>query len=62
MLTYVWYLLLAAGGFFIGFFVYQSLAKSKTKGAAEKAEKIISEAKIKEKDLLLKALFQVLIL
>jgi len=55
MLTYVWYFLLAAGGFFIGFFVYQSLAKSKTKGAVEKAEKVISEAKVKEKDLLLKA-------
>lgn len=54
-LSYVLYLILAAGGFFIGFFAYQFLVKSKTNRAAEKAEKIINEAKTKEKDLLLKA-------
>jgi len=54
-LSYVLYLVLAAGGFFIGFFAYQFLVKSKTNRAAEKAEKIIGEAKTKEKDLLLKA-------
>jgi len=54
-LGYVLYLVLAAGGFFIGFFAYQFLVKSKTNRAGEKAEKIINEAKLKEKELLLKA-------
>ena len=54
-LNYALYVVLAVGGFFIGFFAYQFLIKSKANRAAEKAEKIINEAKIKEKDLLLKA-------
>ena len=54
-LNYVGYLVLAAGGFFIGYFVFQLLVKTKANRAAEKADKIINEAKIKEKDLLLKA-------
>lgn len=54
-LNYAWYVVLAVGGFFIGFFAYQFLIKSKANRAAGKAEKIINEAKIKEKDLLLKA-------
>ena len=52
---YVVYVFLAAGGFFVGYFAYQFLVKSKTNQAAQRAEKIINEAKIKEKDLLLKA-------
>ena len=54
-LNYVLYVVLAVGGFFIGFLFYKKSATSKINNAAEKAEKLISEAKIKEKDLLLKA-------
>ncbi len=54
-LNYVLYLILAVGGFFIGFLYYKKSATSKVSNAAEKAEKLISEAKIKEKELLLKA-------
>jgi len=54
-LNYVLYLVLAAGGFFIGYVFYKKSASSKISNAAEKADKLINEAKIKEKDLLLKA-------
>ena len=54
-LNYVLYLILAGGGFFIGYFFYQKSAKSKINNAAERADKLINDAKIKEKDLLLKA-------
>jgi len=54
-LGYALYLILAGGGFFIGYLFYQKSAKSKINNAAEKADKLISDAKIKEKDLLLKA-------
>ena len=54
-LSYVLYLALIAGGFFVGFLYYKKSADSKIANAADKADKIISEAKIKEKELLLKA-------
>lgn len=54
-LSYVLYVVLAVGGFFIGLTYFKKSASSKVSNAAEKAEKLISEAKIKEKDLLLKA-------
>ncbi len=54
-LSYVLYVVLALGGFFIGYLYYKKSATSKVNNATEKAEKLISEAKIKEKDLLLKA-------
>ena len=54
-LSYFLYVILAAGGFFIGFVFYKKSAGSKISGATERAEKIINEAKIKEKDLLFKA-------
>ncbi len=54
-LKYVLYLILALGGFFIGYLYYKKSATSRVNNATEKAEKLISEAKIKEKDLLLKA-------
>ncbi len=54
-LNYVLYVILAIGGFFIGFVYYKNVATSKVNSAAEKAEKLIGDAKIKEKDLLLKA-------
>lgn len=54
-LSYVLYVVIAAGGFFIGYFFYKKSSSAKIGNAAERAEKLISEAKIKEKDLLLKA-------
>lgn len=54
-LSYVLYVVLAAGGFFIGYLFYKKSATTKINNAAEKADKLINEAKIKEKDLLLKA-------
>lgn len=54
-LNYVLYVVLIAGGFFIGYLFYKKSANSKINNAAEKADKLINEAKIKEKDLLLKA-------
>ncbi|MEI6529603.1 MAG: ribonuclease Y [Candidatus Falkowbacteria bacterium] len=54
-LSYVLYVVLAVGGFFIGFTYYKKSATSKVSNAAEKAEKLISDAKLKEKELLLKA-------
>ena len=54
-LNYVLYVVLAAGGFFIGFVAYKKSAGKKISSASERAEKLINEAKIKEKDLLLKA-------
>jgi len=54
-LSYVLYVVLAVGGFFIGYIYYKKVASNRVNSAAEKAEKLISEAKIKEKDLLLKA-------
>jgi ribonuclease Y len=54
-LNYVLFLVLAVGGFFVGFLYFKKSATTKVNSATEKAEKLISEAKIKEKDLLLKA-------
>ena len=54
-LPYVLYLVLAIGGFFIGILYYKKNASQKESSATQKAEKIIGEAKIKEKDLILHA-------
>lgn len=54
-MEYILYVVFLAGGFFIGFFLYKKLAGQKLTGAEQKAEKIISEARIKEKELLLQA-------
>lgn len=54
-LAYALYLVLAVGGFFIGIWYYKKNASQKENSATQKAEKIIGEAKIKEKDLVLKA-------
>jgi ribonuclease Y len=55
LLNYVLYVVLTAGGFFIGFIAYKKSAGLKGQAAAEKAEKIVNEARLKEKELLLKA-------
>jgi len=54
-LSYVLYVVLAVGGFFIGYVFYQKAAGAKINSAAERADKLMNEAKAKEKDLLLKA-------
>ncbi len=55
MLNYILYAVILVGGFFIGYWFYKKSAKLKINNAAQRAEKIINEAKIKEKELLLKA-------
>jgi len=54
-MEYLLYVVFLAGGFFIGFFLYKKSAGQKLSGAEQKAEKIISDAKLKEKELLLQA-------
>lgn len=54
-LQYVAYFVLLIGGFFIGYLFYKKNATSKVNNAAGKADKIISDAKTKEKELLLRA-------
>ena len=54
-LNYVLYLVLAIGGFFAGYIFFKKSADSKINSASEKADKIINEAKMKEKEVLLKA-------
>lgn len=54
-IAYVLYLVLAIGGFFIGIWYYKKNASQKENNATQRAEKIIGEAKIKEKDLVLSA-------
>lgn len=54
-LNYALYLVILASGFFIGYLFYKKSANLKISNAADKADRLINEAKTKEKDLLLKA-------
>ncbi len=54
-MEYAIYALVLVGGFFIGFFAYKQQSKGKIESAQNKADKILGEAKSKEKDLLLQA-------
>ena len=54
-LNYALYLVLAIGGFFIGYLFYKKSADTKINSAKERADKIVNEARMKEKELLLKA-------
>lgn len=54
-MEYILYVVFLAGGFFIGFFLYKKSAGQKLTGAEQKAEKIISEAKLKEKEVMIGA-------
>ncbi len=54
-MNYVLYILFSVGGFFVGYLFYKKSTNLKIGNAAEKADKIINEAKIKEKAVLLKA-------
>jgi ribonuclease Y len=54
-LRYVLYLVLPVAGFFLGHLYFKKSTGKKINNASEKAEKILSDAKLKEKDILLKA-------
>lgn len=54
-MEYVVVAIAAVGGFFIGIWYFQKKSSKKIEGAQGKAEKIINDARSKEKDLLLKA-------
>lgn len=54
-MEYIIYGVLAAGGFFVGYWVRQLRISSKIRSAEQKAEKIITEVKNKQNELLLKA-------
>lgn len=54
-MQYIIAIALAAVGFFVGYLVRQQRAKSKIATAESKAEKILSEAKTKQTELLMKA-------
>ncbi len=55
ILSYILIALAIVIGFFLGFVYFKNYSDKKTKSATEKANKIISDAKIKEKDSLLAA-------
>ncbi len=54
-MEYILYIVFLAGGFFIGFFLYKRLSANKLSGAEQKAQKVLDEAKLKEKEILLQA-------
>jgi ribonuclease Y len=54
-MEYILYVVLLVGGFFIGYYFYKKLAIKKIDGAEQKVEKIINDAKLKEKELLISA-------
>lgn len=54
-MEYIIYGVLLAGGFFVGYWTRQQRASTKVKLAEQKAEKILSEVKNKQNELLLKA-------
>ncbi|MDA3839610.1 MAG: ribonuclease Y [Patescibacteria group bacterium] len=54
-MEYIIYSVVLAGGFFIGYFVRKQSVSTKVKSAEEKAERLLSEAKSKQTELLLNA-------
>ncbi len=54
-LSYLLYIALTILGFYLGFLYFKKSTGKKINNASEKAEKILSDAKLKEKDILLKA-------
>ncbi len=54
-LSYALYVILAVAGFAFGYLYFKKSAGEKISSASEKAEKMIGEARLKEKDILLKA-------
>ena len=54
-MEFVIYALLAAGGFFVGYWLRKKIALSQVAGAEAKAEKILADTRAKQKELLLEA-------
>ncbi len=54
-MEYIIYVVVAAGVFFLGYLLRWKMVSSQVDSAEKRAEKIVSEAKAKEKDILLKA-------
>lgn len=54
-MEYILYVVMAMGGFFVGYWIRKQSVSSKIKSAEIKAEKIITDVKTKQSDLLLKA-------
>lgn len=54
-MEYLYYAILLAGGFFVGYWIRKTKAKTEIGSAESKAEKILDDAKKREKDFLLKA-------
>ncbi len=54
-MEYILYVLLAIGGFFVGTFFTKKQSEKKISGAKAKIEKIIDDAKIKEKEIILQS-------
>lgn len=54
-MEYILYIVFLAGGFFIGYFLYKTLSANKLSGAEQKAQKVLDDAKLKEKEILLQA-------
>lgn len=54
-MEYIIYVVLAAGVFFLGYLVRWKMVSSQIESAEKRAEKIVNEAKAKEKDILIKA-------
>lgn len=54
-MNYLFYPLALVGGFFIGFFLRKAILKDKLKNAEAKAEKILTEAKTKNSEIVLEA-------
>lgn len=54
-MTYLLSAVAVVGSFFVGYFAFKRLAANKVDKASEKADKILGDAKIKEKELILQA-------
>ncbi len=54
-MEYIFYVVLAIGGFFIGYWIRKQKALGETTSAEAKTEKIINEAKSKQKEIILEA-------
>lgn len=54
-MEYIFYVILAAGGFFVGYWIRKQKALGEADSAEIKAEKILNEAKSKQKELILES-------
>jgi ribonuclease Y len=54
-MEYILYALFLVGGFFIGYLIYKNVGAKKLSGSEQKAKKLLDEAALKEKEILLQA-------